>query len=77
MEVTMSRVYLKGAVRLAIAGVLIASGWQISAIYAQNTAVVRKDYINPSPGRFSGAVVVHGEGVKIIYISGHTGRARD
>jgi enamine deaminase RidA (YjgF/YER057c/UK114 family) len=38
---------------------------------------LKKDFINPTRGRFSGAVVVYGNGVKTIYVSGHTGRGED
>ena len=38
---------------------------------------LKKDFISPARGRFSGAVVVHGGGMKTIYVSGHTGRGDD
>jgi 2-iminobutanoate/2-iminopropanoate deaminase len=37
----------------------------------------KKEFINPTKGRFSGAVVVRGNGVKTIYVSGQVGRGDD
>jgi enamine deaminase RidA (YjgF/YER057c/UK114 family) len=68
------------AAQLAVplfAFVLLAAGWLAGSLHAQSDAKLKKDFINPSRGRFSGAVVVHGNGVKTIYVSGHTGRGED
>jgi len=59
-----------------LVGAAAGSGWLLGNLHAQ-AARVKKDYLNPTPGRFSGAVVVHGNGIKTIYISGHTGRGDD
>ena len=75
----------KKTLRVAAALLLMASaalglgaGWMARTAAAQTAATpLKKDFINPTPGRFSGAVVVHGNGVKTIYISGHTGRGED
>jgi enamine deaminase RidA (YjgF/YER057c/UK114 family) len=60
-----------------LAFVLLAAGWLAGSLHAQSETKLKKDFINPSRGRFSGAVVVHGNGVKTIYVSGHTGRGDD
>jgi enamine deaminase RidA (YjgF/YER057c/UK114 family) len=57
---------------------LLGAGWWLGALHAQSDArSLKKDFINPTRGRFSGAVVVYGNGVKTIYVSGHTGRGED
>jgi enamine deaminase RidA (YjgF/YER057c/UK114 family) len=63
---------------LAAVALALAAGWAAGALHAQSEATgLKKDFINPTPGRFSGAVVVHSPGVKTIYVSGHTGRGED
>lgn len=63
--------------RILMAGALVGSGWLFGVIQAQGAKSVKKDFINPTPGRFSGAVVAYGNGIKTIYVSGHTGRGDD
>ena len=63
---------------LASIAVALAAGWSAGSLHAQtDTKTLKKDFINPTRGRFSGAVVVHANGVKMIYVSGHTGRGDD
>src|SRR5207247_1397041 len=58
----------KKTLRVAAALLLMASaalglgaGWMARTAAAQTAATpLKKDFINPTPGRFSGAVVVHG-----------------
>ena len=65
------------AVVVSIAAAL-AVGWSVGSLHAQTeTKTLKKDFISPTRGRFSGAVVVHANGVKMIYVSGHTGRGED
>ena len=55
----------------------LAASWS-GAVGAQaEPTPFKKDFINVSKGRFSGAVVVHSAGMKTIYVSGHTGRGED
>lgn len=61
---------------LLMMGVAAGSGWFLGSLNAQAVRV-KKDYVNPTPGRFSGAVVVHGGSLRTIYVSGHTGRGDD
>jgi enamine deaminase RidA (YjgF/YER057c/UK114 family) len=63
--------------RFGIAGALVASGWLAGAIAAQGSKSVKKDFLNPTPGRFSGAVVAYTGGTKLIYVSGQVGRGDD
>jgi 2-iminobutanoate/2-iminopropanoate deaminase len=79
-ELTMNRIR-RATVSLAILASIAAAlavGWSAGSLHAQSDAkTLKKDFINPTRGRFSGAVVVHGNGVKMIYVSGHTGRGED
>src|SRR5262245_38916363 len=66
------------ALQILLATLLVGSGWLFGVLHAQNNAKsARKDFVNPTPGRFSGAVAVYSGGVKTIYVSGHTGRGDD
>ena len=60
-----------------VVGAFMAN-WSGANLKAQDAPMAfKKDFINVSKGRFSGAVVVHGAGMKTIYVSGHTGRGED
>ena len=63
---------------LTVALAALAAGWSAGSVRAQTgTNALKMDFINPTRGRFSGAVVVHAGGFKVIYVSGHTGRGTD
>lgn len=62
---------------LVVMGAGFGSFWAGRAVTAQTTGSIQKDYLSASKGRFSGAVVVHLPGAKMIYVSGHTGRGED
>jgi enamine deaminase RidA (YjgF/YER057c/UK114 family) len=62
---------------VALAAGVLGVTWSAGYLAAQGANTLKKDYISPAKGRFSGAVVVHGNGVKTIYVSGHTGRGDD
>jgi len=76
-EAQMEMTARKTMTRLVIAGVLVGSGWLAGAMYAQGSKSVKKDFLNPTPGRFSGAVVAYTGGTKLIYVSGQVGRGDD
>lgn len=66
------------AAQLLLALIVAGAGWWLGTLHAQGgSRSLKKDFVNPTRGRFSGAVVVYGNGVKTIYVSGHTGRGDD
>jgi enamine deaminase RidA (YjgF/YER057c/UK114 family) len=74
----MNKIHRRTASAVLLAATMLASGWVLGALQAQSAAkALKKDFINPTRGRFSGAVVVYGNGVKTIFVSGHTGRGED
>ena len=64
---------IAGSAVLLVLIAALAIGWPARSLRAQaDTKTVKKDFINPTRGQFSGAVVVHGSELKMIYVSGHT-----
>jgi enamine deaminase RidA (YjgF/YER057c/UK114 family) len=59
------------------ASMTVALGWFFGVSYAQGNKSVVKDFINPTPGSFSGAVAAHLGGTRLVYASGHVGRGAD
>jgi enamine deaminase RidA (YjgF/YER057c/UK114 family) len=63
---------------LAAGGLVVVAAGTGRAVLAQTSqTAVKKEFVNPTKGRYSGAVIVHGNGVKTIYVSGQVGRGED
>jgi enamine deaminase RidA (YjgF/YER057c/UK114 family) len=58
---------------------VVATGLGTERVLGAQTSATaaKKEFINPTKGRFSGAVVVRSNGVKTIYVSGQVGRGDD